>query len=241
LILDSAADLGMYVRTICNQNTQIGGNAGCVDQNAGGQLEVLTVPVIANQTVFIIVDGFTNQQGVSASGPFSLSIESVEDPNAEQCTNNIDDNGNGAVDCADAGCDAACGEACTAPPVIGEGTTTGSTTGHATNRQGTCDSGVNGPGQADIGPDVAFAFTAPTAGTLTATVTTGFDAILYARADCGSQATETDCADQAGANGTETISFAVTANQTVFIFVDGFTNQQGVTGSGPFTLNVDLQ
>ena len=274
LILDSSSDLGMYVRTTCNQNTEIGGNA-CADQNGPGQLENLSVPVTAGQTVFIIVDGFQGD-----SGPFELSVASVVsqcgngqlngneecDGNnlggesctsqgfsggnlscaanctlnttqctgstIEICTDGLDNDADNQIDCNDqASCQQACGEACFAPPTIGLGTTTGTTTGHATNRQGTCDNS-----QQNVGPDVAFTFIAPQAGTLTATLTAGFDTILHARGTCGSQATELDCADNNGANQSETISFNVTAGQSVSLFVDGFNG-----ASGNFSLNVTLQ
>lgn len=55
LSLTSAADLGIHVRTTCNDvNTEV----GCADANIGGQMENLTVTTTMGTTYYIFVDGY---------------------------------------------------------------------------------------------------------------------------------------------------------------------------------------
>ena len=67
LTLNSAADLGLYVRSDCaDEATEI----DCVDAEFGGTPETLQVPVTANVPVTIFVDGYV----ASESGPYTLTV-----------------------------------------------------------------------------------------------------------------------------------------------------------------------
>ncbi len=70
--LDSTADLGVYVRTVCeSQFTEL----GCADFVVSGT-ETLDVPVQIGQTLFVVVDGFA--PGIA--GPFTLRVQSLPSP-----------------------------------------------------------------------------------------------------------------------------------------------------------------
>src|SRR5439155_23287733 len=65
--LDSMADLGLYVRTACDDPDS---EIDCADDTIGAGHESLKVTVTKGQTYFIFVDGFTNAD----FGPYSLSM-----------------------------------------------------------------------------------------------------------------------------------------------------------------------
>jgi hypothetical protein len=54
----------------------------------------------AGETYFVVVDGVT----ASDFGAFTLDIECGTPPTVEQCTNGVDDDGDGDADCADPDC-----------------------------------------------------------------------------------------------------------------------------------------
>ncbi|MEJ7729410.1 MAG: DUF4215 domain-containing protein [Polyangiaceae bacterium] len=87
------------------------------------------------------------------------------------------------------------------------------------------------------GADTVFALTPDVTGQLTATLVADYDSVLHARGDCDDGSSEIDCNDVSlPGGGGEEIQFQVAANQTYFIFVDGY----GGT-SGNFTLDVVVE
>lgn len=66
LKLSSAADLGMYVRTACLDETT---ELGCVDSSGAGSDETLAVDVQAGVPITVFVDSYTD----TAFGPFTLT------------------------------------------------------------------------------------------------------------------------------------------------------------------------
>jgi hypothetical protein len=67
VVLNAAADLGVYVRTACpDKTTQI----ACVDAAAGGAAEQFMMPVQGGVPLSIIVDG----AGPGEAGPFTLNL-----------------------------------------------------------------------------------------------------------------------------------------------------------------------
>ncbi len=65
LTLQSAADLGLYVRSTCDDDKT---ELACIDSQIGGTDEVLDVPVTQGVGITIFVDGYTAAQ----LGPFTL-------------------------------------------------------------------------------------------------------------------------------------------------------------------------
>jgi len=85
------------------------------------------------------------------------------------------------------------------------------------------------------GKDAVYSVTPDVTGLLTATVTSTFDSILYARRTCDDTKTEAACNDAAGSTGGETIKIPVTKDQPVFLFVDGYSGS-----TGTFKLDIEV-
>jgi hypothetical protein len=231
--------------------------------NFGAQSEVVAGNFPAG-TYFIVVDG-----AGGTSGDFQLTATFSEAAcgdgvvnTGEQC-----DSGGAFADdgCGDPGAPDGCQfqappadqETCPGTVVpIPRGNTTllaseGNTTvGFANDHSGTCSFP---PG----GPDRVYQVIPQITGTMTVSI--GFeedgvtpicasnimdpgcwDRVIYARTTCGDEsgATELDCAD-GGAADVETITFPVTADTPVFVFVDGYDDQY--YSSGVFNLLFHLQ
>jgi cysteine-rich repeat protein len=137
----------------------------------------------------------------------------------ELCFNGSDDDGDGAVDCADSDCSAACSTTCTSATLaLDPGHVNGSTVGHASELAPSCL-----PPGASSGPEVVFRVKPSVTGVLEATVTSiGADFSLSIRKDCTDDTSELMCRNLgAGAGASETVRAAVTRGQDVFIVVDG--------------------
>ncbi|MBK8259107.1 MAG: DUF4215 domain-containing protein [Polyangiaceae bacterium] len=152
----------------------------------------------------------------------------------EQCDdgNTVDGDGCSAT-CTAGG--VSCADATPISLASGSQTITGTTVGGGV-ASGTC---------ASAGPGRVYAVTAQAEGFLTASLTrsgTAYQSVLFARttcADAGSQLLCADSKDPANATsllGGEVISFPVSANQTVYIFVDG----AGANDAGNYELVLDL-
>jgi hypothetical protein len=134
-------------------------------------------------------------------------------------------------------------DTCSAPVTVPQGAT--GVTGNTTGARDDYSIGSN-PRYASAcgngfmsGRDVVYAFTAPSAGTFTATVTPQgvFDpALLQLNGSCSA----TQCArsaDTAGPGASEAITFTATAGQTVFFVVDS-ADGAAPYGFGSFSLRV---
>lgn len=108
-----------------------------------------------------------------------------------------------------------------------KGTVTGSTSAAYSQYSGSCGGGT--------GKDAVYVVTPDVTGLLTAKVSGSFDALLYARRTCADTKTEAACNDAPGAKGGEQIKIAVTKNQPVYLFVDGYSGS-----AGNFTLDVEV-
>ncbi len=151
----------------------------------------------------------------------------------ESCVDNVDNDGDAMVDCADTGsCAAECADAClTVPTILDPSTTTGSTTDHADVFTNTCGAAEGGTS----GPEVVYQVVASMTGFMHVTLTSTPDLGISAWTGCPNVGTQGACEDLAfGATTVETISFPVTTGQTVHLMVDGF----GDTSEGAFTLQV---
>jgi cysteine-rich repeat protein len=258
LILESASDQGMSIRTTCNDpNSEI----ACEDQFFGGTNEVINnEPLAAGQTVTIFVDAFS----AGDEGPFTLTVDfiaaGVEDcddaidndndlladcldadcdaaPNCiEQgnCDDGIDNDVDLAIDCADADCaaDPACTAAadeCAAAAAIVEGDTAGNFDASDDNFTGSCNAAATGIGD----PEDVFVFTAPSAGTLDLLVVGDVASpVLYVRSSCEDAGTELSCFSDFTDTATATLGAQNTGDQ-FFVFVE----DRFVDG-GAYTLTV---
>lgn len=244
----------IYLRTDCATDFT------CFDFGADKEIIAGDFPA---GTYFLIVDGANGTSGnfqltVSFSAPICgdgvVNAGEQCDPGGGQPSDGCGDPGTpGACQLEDPSPDA---DLCPGTSVsIPSGTTTlaasdGNTTiGFNNDFSGTCSLP---PG----GPDRVYQLIPEVSGTLTASVGLNangvpicdldfsdpgcWDRVLYARTGCddASPAAELACSDK-GALDVETITFPVTANTPVFVFVDGFDDQS--YSSGVFNLVITLQ
>jgi cysteine-rich repeat protein len=199
ITLQSATDQGFYVRTSCQNGTDL----TCQDAFAGGTNEVGQLSVTGGVPLFVIVDGFT----ANDPGPFSLTLslsgggavcgngtveagEQCDDGNATTtdacvvCQNAVCGDGfvrSGFETCDDDntvsgdGCSATCqtennnGSSCQAPIFVGLGSVSNDTTDATNIVAGSCQASVQAGG--GTGGDQVFRFTASSTGTRTFTIT----------------------------------------------------------------------
>ncbi|AKU99988.1 Multiple EGF-like-domain protein 3 precursor [Labilithrix luteola] len=108
-----------------------------------------------------------------------------------------------------------------------KGSVTGTTAMTYGQYSGTCGGGN--------GKEAVYVVTSDVTGLLTAKLTSVFDSLLYARRTCDDAKTEASCNDTAGNQGGEQIKIAVSQNQPVYLFVDGY-----AASSGDFTLDIQV-
>lgn len=152
----------------------------------------------------------------------------------EEC----DDGNNASND----GCSATCKKESAGPNDLCPGVTVTMTGSGADTRKGTVNgttasvygqtAGTCGGGS---GKDAVYVVKPDVTGLLTAKVTSTFDSMLYARRTCDDTKTEAACNDAPGLKGGEQIKIAVTKDQPVYLFIDGYSGS-----SGTFTLDVEI-
>lgn len=108
-----------------------------------------------------------------------------------------------------------------------KGTVTATTSASYSQYSGSCGGGT--------GKDAVYVVTPDVTGLLTAKLTGSFDALLYARRTCADTKTEAACNDAPGSSGGEQIKIAVTKNQPVYLFVDGYSGS-----AGTFALDLEV-
>jgi hypothetical protein len=157
-----------------------------------------------------------------------FAIDVVEDEPAqtmtpvESCVNGDDDDDDGLIDCADPDCAASCSgdNGCIATSLgsaLGINIATGITQGQG-SAGGSC-------GGADA-PEAVLGWTAPRAGTyLIDTTGSHFGTVVYAR-DGSCDGPELDCNNYAS-DGDAQVVLALSAGQTVVIYVDGRYHNSG--------------
>ena len=191
--------------------------------------------MLAGQTVLVVVEGYS----VLGNGPFQLDIvppEAVE----ISCADGIDNDVDGAADCADDGCRGidGCGpevcddgidndaderqdcrdvdciaspDCCPLETTNGVGTYTSSTVGLLDANRPSCRSVP--------APEVTFEFVAPGTGTYTFdTVGSNFDTVLYALDGCAGA--ELACNDDTAGLASE-LRLDLQAEQRIIVVVDG--------------------
>ncbi len=174
------------------------------------------------------------QYGVSTKVDFfhSWIVSYIGGTSSENCTNGTDDDGDGAIDCADSDCaaNAACQtSACTAPVALACGASlSGTTVGKSTlfTTYGSCTSNWT-----EAGGEIAYSIRPASGAGVTINVTMGsantdLDVFLM-MGTCGNSGCSASSANDAGQ--AETISFTADGS-TYYLLVDTFAN------AGTFTI-----
>ncbi|MRG96247.1 hypothetical protein [Polyangium spumosum] len=254
LTLTSDADLGMYVRTTCEEAQS---EIGCADLVKAGEPEKLSVPVEEGAAVWVVIDGYDS----SSAGAFTLAAasrpitcgdsrveggEECDPPDAgktctadckkvpEACGDGVDNDVDGFTDCedaADCGGDAACplAMACGAATSAGA-TQNGSTSSGSTDFAGSCTGG-------SLSPEALFSYVPPSDGALLVTLQSATNQGVYVRESCEDPASELGCLDDQPGGAEEVLVVPVDAGTSLTIFVDGSKPAE----AGAFTLQTALE
>jgi len=147
-------------------------------------------------------------------------------PIETSCTDGLDEDGDGATDCGDADCalEAACAAATCAHGDLGSQLGVGLWVGSILGRPNDYPPGDCTPlGGGDETPDIAFAWTAPEAGTyVVSTYGSSFDTILTVLgADCD-PVDELACDDDGPGVATSELTVALEAGQSVVIVINAY-------------------
>jgi hypothetical protein len=204
-----------------------GGTVLACNDDSVGLLSTVNFATTAGTSYWVHVSGWNG--GIGA-GTLDISCAAGA---AEICDNGIDDDLDGAIDCADSDCAA---EPSCAPPVNNDcagATVVSEGTGIAFDTTtATLDPLDNGSCGSDA-PDVWFTFTASCDGAATVETTafsTG-DTILEALDACGG--TVLDCDDDGGVGLLSLISFPTVAGTSYYVRVSGWS---GSVGTGTFDI-----
>lgn len=175
--------------------------------------------------------GLGGSSSGSGGSPGGSSGNGGSPGSSEQCTNGVDDDENGLIDCQDPACIEACDDACLAPPSLLIGvTTSGSTAAHADQFSPACFS------HDETGADVVYVVEPPQAGMLTITLSSAHDLGLSLRQSCAPGLADLVCADAVGAGGSEQISIEVRGGERLYVLVGGARGED----AGAFSLKAEL-
>lgn len=205
---------------------------GCTTPNFSS---TVSLAVTAGNTYLVQVGGWNGAQGESTLA--------ILPPTAEDCTNGVDDDFDGDIDCADADCaaDPAClppaNDDCVNATPVGEGSFAYS------NENSTLDGPTDG--DSNMTTDVWFLYTATagglatidtcaTTGTLTDTVIIVYDGAACPVAGDGGIANDDDSCGPSGFNSG--VSVPVAAGDSLLVQVGGW---NGTTGTGTLTIGVE--
>ena len=165
-----------------------------------------------------------DQAGVCDMYPGSGPVET-------NCSDGIDNDGDGDIDCADSNCSGFPGCTCAATDVLTcGGTTTGSNAGNASNVTTYSCSNWD-----TTGPEAVYAITPAISGTVQVDMTgLGGDLDLFVTTGSGGACTPNSCLDASGNENltSESVSWAATGGTTYYVVADGW---NGATSS--FTLS----
>jgi cysteine-rich repeat protein len=221
-------DATLYVRGECDTSTT---QLDCSEAVDPGTLLTITVPVFANNTYYVFVDGVSSTDDY---GPYALdawvtpgACGNNEVDGGEEC-----DDGNGL---AGDGCDACVletpatsNDTCPGAPLVLDPTTltavvTASTASLAANWSGSgCLTGTTNY------RDAVYTVTSPIDGHLALALDPYFDGGLYVRTVCtttGATA-QLGCVDAVDGNGNETLGVPIQANTPLYVFVDAASSTQ---------------
>jgi hypothetical protein len=242
----AACDEATYANGCANDKDDDGdGVSDCADEDCADvtACDESTYPNGCGNSTDDDGDGETDCADVNCSG-IGACNESLF---ADGCTNGVDDEGDSRTDCADPDCGAnpnclGPAETCEEAVVItlGEtisGTTTGRTNDYSTSSADCtmASSATTSYGAATA--DAAYRFTAPSAGLYDFQAIGDFDNALTVTSSCDFSSGVCYGAEVGVASSGERIVIEMTANQTVFVIVDGWSNSSE-TNTGDFTLSV---
>jgi len=181
---------------------------------------------VAGQTYYLIVDGFSGQQGA-----FTLSVACEDEgpsPSAESCDSGVDEDGDGAADCLDSDCfgvsplcQPSCGASFSGYSLVCDDDSDAWNNG----AQGSTNVITGYPGCFDTGshtgPEYVYGFTAESDGAITVTKTESGDAgdlDMFVLVDSGQGCNPATCLEW----GTDSLTFLATPEVSYFIVVDGW-------------------
>jgi hypothetical protein len=224
-VTNAVWDSVLYNRTACDAS---GSEISCNDDENAPTIRTsrLENSLTAGQTYFYVVDGYDGGD----FGSYALQVTAGTCASAtggEICTDGIDNDGDGAIDCDDSACSsaAACSFAsgsgtCGSPFFAsGFGTFSGSVSG-TSSREGSCS-------RTTAGEEEVVDWTSPITGTVcvSAEETASWDPVLYARTVCGTNgaSAEVACSDDvAEGNTSSRITLDVVAGASNTLIVDSY-------------------
>jgi len=209
--------------------------------------KTLAIKLEAGLAYYIVIDGLSEDGNNGGGYVLQVSAPCMPQCDGKQCG----DDGCGGT-CGDCGPGGTCDEnnLCDYPAEIGDNCVSPflveslpynntESTEDATNQTGS-----EAPTCFEVGAasnDHIYQVTIPSDGTLNISVTgkDGFDPVLYVRQNCEDLA-DGSCIDGTIDNGTETLSIDVVADETWFIFVDGWNNNLNEAGLYDLAMDVSL-
>ena len=234
IVLSPTFDAALYVAAVCEDTS-----GSCLAAADGLSDEQVTLTLAADEVVFIVVDGFSQYNDLS--GPYTLSIGA---PCLSSCADK---------DCGDDGCGGNCGvcsdgtvcdpdgqcvdtgllegNTCALPfsvttaPAEFEGDTNFASPDSSFEAE-SCSGAPGAHGLASA--DHVYAFTAPAAGSYDIVVEAEFDTVLYVASDCAD--VTGSCLAASDSLSVEEVTVTLGADETVFVFVDGYSQTQNLKG-----------
>lgn len=167
--------------------------------------------------------GFDGGQLLCAPGTCTYDTSSCAN---EDCTNAIDDEGDGLVDCGDMNCATYCADACSETPVLADPSVdvAGDTTGHADLYNHGCS--------LEASPELVYTFVPAVTGILDVSITSTVDLGVSVQTACVGG--ELGCSNAlSGGTDTEELSVLVEMGVPVWIVVEG----TSATDVGAFTIS----
>ncbi len=227
-------DATLYVVSDC---ADIAGTCGAGSDR--GQIETINYLIPSDGTYYIIADAFLT----SGSGNFTLDVElttPICTPGTTQCMgNNLDtclpDGSGFDTQTCPGSCDGnvnqCSGNSCSSPIQIGAGQHIGDTDAFTNEYDPGSVSCTNHPA---AGKDVVYQISGIPGDVVTTTLTSTYDASIYAVTDCDDL---NSCIAGQDNGNPETINFIMPQTGSIFLVVDGFSS----SSNGNYTLDVDIQ
>ncbi len=232
-------DSVLYLRSgVCAGGAEVGCNDdACVNSSGLLRASRITPAVTAGQTYFIVVDGYAGAQGTFnlTVTPPAAATTTTTTTSTPTTTTSTTTTSTTTTSTATSTTTTTLAGACGSPAVIpAQGGTFSGTTSGASSQAGSCGSSGSAPERVyQWTPAVSGAATIETCG-----AGTNFDSVIYMRSGACAGGPELGCNDDACSNSSglfhaSRITPTVTAGQTYFIIVDGYSG-----ASGTFALKV---